>query len=78
MSFIAVQSYLITEIVPKLPKLYTLSKLFTPSVKIVHIPPSARYLEDDFEIFCGIVFTIVKFIAAGIVSVYTGIQKTCV
>ena len=29
----------------------------TPSVEIVLTP----YLEDDFEIFCGIVFTIVKF-----------------
>ena len=46
MSYIAVQSYLITE--------------------IVHTPPSAQYLEDDFEICCGIVFTIVKFVAAGI------------
>ena len=61
MSFIAVQSYLITEIVPKLLKLYTPSKLYTvetvhtPSVEIVHTPPSAWYFEDDFEIFCGIV-----------------------
>ena len=83
MSFIAVQSYLITKIVPKLPKLYTPLKLDT--VEIVHTicqncstSPSARYLEDHFEIFCGIVFKIVKFVAAGKVLVYTGIQKTCV
>jgi len=73
MSLIDVQSYLITEIVPKLPKLYTPSKLYKPSVKVVQTPPSARYLETDFEICCGIVFTIVKFIAAGIVLVYTSI-----
>ena len=67
MSFIAVQSYLITEIVGTFRRNCTPSKLFTPSVKIVHTPPSSGYLEDYFEIFCGIVFTRVKSVAAGIV-----------
>ena len=85
MSFFAVQSYLITEnvctqiteivhtvkIVHRRNCTHPLSKLFTPH-------PQHDIWKMILKFFVALFFTIVKFVAAGIVLVYIVKQKTCV